>query len=168
MRLLPLLPAALLLIAADEPRGPTLLQDAMLKVHAEARGAVGAPPLVWDAALATSAQAYADTLARTGVFQHDPALATSEEQGENLWRGDAGQYAYDFMARAWLAEKRWFVDRPFPDISTTGRWQDVGHYSQMVWKRTARVGCALASNATDDYLVCRYAEPGNWDGETAY
>ena len=37
----------------------------------------------------------------------------------------------------------------------------------MIWSRTTRVGCALASNARDDYLVCRYVPAGNVVGEKA-
>jgi hypothetical protein len=163
-----LLAAATPAAAEPQPRGEALLRETMLSTHNAARAAVGAPALAWDEALAASARAYAETLARTGLFRHDPALATSEEQGENLWRGDAGRYGYAAMAQGWLAERGLFVNRAFPDVSTSGRWEDVGHYTQMVWRRTRRVGCALARGAADDYLVCRYAEPGNWDGETAY
>ena len=34
----------------------------------------------------------------------------------------------------------------------------------MIWPATTRVGCALASTARTDYLVCRYATAGNIDG----
>ena len=52
----------------------------------------------------------------------------------------------------------------FPDNSRTGEWRDVAHYTQIVWPATTQVGCALASSATTDYLVCRYAPAGNKDG----
>ena len=35
---------------------------------------------------------------------------------------------------------------------------------QMIWPTTTHVGCALASNARSDYLVCRYSPAGNIDG----
>jgi hypothetical protein len=40
----------------------------------------------------------------------------------------------------------------------------VAHYTQIVWPTTTEVGCALASSATTDYFVCRYAPTGNKDG----
>ncbi|WP_214019128.1 CAP domain-containing protein [Escherichia coli] len=52
-------------------------------------------------------------------------------------------------------------------MSTTGHWQDVAHYTQIIWRRTSQMGCALASSARDDYLVCRYTLPGNVVGQHA-
>jgi hypothetical protein len=57
-----------------------------------------------------------------------------------------------------------FVPGLFPRVSRTGNWSAVGHYSQMIWPTTTRVGCALASSQLADYLVCRYAPAGNIDG----
>jgi hypothetical protein len=36
----------------------------------------------------------------------------------------------------------------------------------MVWPTTTRVGCAVASNAANDFLVCRYSPAGNIDGRS--
>lgn len=166
-RLLPL--AALLLTAGAPPaRDAALLREAMLAGHNAARAAAGVPPLGWDAALVDSARAYALTLARTGTFRHDPALAASDEQGENLWSGERDHHAYAEMMAGWLAERQLFVNRAFPDVSTSGRWEDVAHYTQIMWRTTRRVGCATAADVSREYLVCRYATPGNWEGETAY
>jgi hypothetical protein len=46
-------------------------------------------------------------------------------------------------------------------VSRTGNWSDVGHYTQIVWPASQRVGCATASNRANDYLVCRYLPAGN-------
>jgi hypothetical protein len=55
----------------------------------------------------------------------------------------------------------------FPAASRTGRWEDVAHYTQMVWPTTTRVGCAIFS-ADWDYLICRYSPPGNIDGKPVF
>ena len=49
----------------------------------------------------------------------------------------------------------------FPDNSTTGKVEDVGHYTQVIWRATSEVGCAEATSADEDILVCRYTEAGN-------
>jgi hypothetical protein len=156
------------LSAQDAPRGPALLRRAMLAGHNAARAAVGVPPLVWDERLAADAARYVATLARTGRFQHDPALhAGPIREGENLFEGTRGGYAYAEMVALWVGERRFYRPGPVPAISTTGNWEDVGHYSQIIWRGTTAVGCATASSATQDYLVCRYAPPGNVVGQTA-
>ena len=62
---------------------------------------------------------------------------------------------------AWVDEKRYFKPGLVPDNSNTGTWGDVAHYVQMIWPTSQRIGCALASNARDDFLVCRYSPAGN-------
>lgn len=155
-------------IAGNLPRGAGLLRAAMLAGHAAARAEVGEEPLVWDDALAADAAAYAATLAATGTFRHAVQTLGPGREGENLFMGSRGAYAYREMVDLWVAEKKDFVNRPAPNFSRTGRFEDVGHYTQIVWRGTTRVGCALASNATDDYLVCRYSPPGNVVGQVAF
>jgi hypothetical protein len=78
--------------------------------------------------------------------------------------GPHGYYPVEAMVGSWASEKRWFRRGVFPNVSRTGDWSDVGHYTQMVWPTTTRVGCAVASTGRVDYLVCRYANAGNIDG----
>jgi hypothetical protein len=102
-------------------------------------------------------------LAVTNVFQHSDRRARVGT-GENLWMGTRGAYSVETMVGHWASERRYFVPGTFPNNSRSGNWADIGHYTQMIWPTTTRVGCALASNATTDYLVCRYSPAGNIDG----
>lgn len=144
-----------------EPRGPGLLRAAMLDGHNAARRAVAVGPLAWDEGLARDALGYARTLARTAQFKHSAKTTRHAPQGENLWMGTRDAFAYAEMVGPWVNERRYYRPRAFPDISTTGNWADVGHYTQIVWRTTTHVGCAVASSDRDDYLVCRYSPPGN-------
>lgn len=144
-----------------QARGDGLLRQAMLAVHNNARSDFGAGPLLWDGRLAQDAKGYAKALARSGQFRHSTGRRGAEPEGENLWTGTRGAYAYAEMAGHWRDERSDFRPGLVPLVSRTGRFEDVGHYTQMVWPATTRIGCATASNRTDDYLVCRYAVPGN-------
>lgn len=153
---------------APAPRSAALLRHTMLERQNRARAEIGSPPLSWDDDLAAAARAYAQEMARTGKFRHARQTFGPTVQGENLWTGTRDAYRFAEMNDHWVAEKRHFINRITPDFSRTGRWEDVGHYAQMVWRGTTRIGCAMASNRQDDFLVCRYSPAGNVVGERAF
>jgi hypothetical protein len=135
----------------------------LLAQNAERR-ALGLKPMRWDPQLAAAASAYAEELAATESFEHSDDTGGSG-QGENLWMGTRGAFGAEEMVGDWIAEKKVFRAVIFPNVSTTGNWADVGHYTQIIWADTDRVGCGLGSSPDDDYLVCRYAHAGNVMGE---
>src|SRR5579863_1965208 len=132
----------------------TAFINAILQRHNIYRTALSLPPLQWSPALAADALVWARHLAETGKWQHDTEVTGKE--GENLFAGAANGYSYDQMVDAWGAEKKFFREGVFPDCSTN-RTAVVGHYTQLVWRNTTSVGCALVSNGHNDYLVCRYS-----------
>lgn len=135
----------------------------MLALHNAERIAVGLAPLVWDAQLGTQAAKYAVRLAFSRRFAHSEPSARGGT-GENLWMGTRKAFSLEAMIHSWASEKRMFKPGVFPAVSRTGNWHQVGHYTQMVWPATQRVGCALATNAGEDYLVCHYWPAGNVHG----
>ena len=172
MRLMVAAVVALALVMAAPPRGgaqvvpggvlPAGAGADLLRVHNSARAAVGVPPLRWDDALAASALECARSLAASGQFAHC-------RLGENLWMGATGRFSPTSMAERWAEERRFFQPGLFPEVSTSGRWQDVGHYTQMVWRSTTALGCGAAAGADGrTRLVCHYAPPGNKDGRPVF
>lgn len=141
--------------------------ERILVAHNQERLDLGLPPLGWDPALTESAQRWADYLASSNRFEHAPEDHRAP-QGENLWAGTKGHFAPEAMVGAWVREKQFFRQGVFPNNSTTGRVEDVGHYTQLVWRATTKVGCAEASGPREDVLVCRYAEAGNYRGEMPF
>lgn len=143
---------------------PISFEERVLAAHNQERLALGLVPLTWNSSLSQSAQHWAEYLASSGRFEHAPENTLSPE-GENIWAGTRGYYSPEARVNAWVREKQYFRRGVFPDNSTTGRVADVGHYTQLIWRATTQVGCAQASNATEDILVCRYSEAGNYRGE---
>ena len=145
------------------------LEDRILAAHNRERAALGVPPLIWNAKLAGDAGLWAEHLTRIGYLVHsidDPR--DPDPEGENLWAGTKHHYPPEAMVGLWTAEKRNFVPGLFPANSRTGDLENVGHYTQMMWRSTRLVGCAVATGARDDFLVCRYSEGGNVLGERPF
>ena len=155
--------AATASISARDSAPSNSFASELLDAHNTERDRFGAPRLGWSDKLAREAHAWARQLAREGRMRH----ASQQERGgagENLWMGSAGAYSASFMVEAFASEKRHFKPGTFPHISRTGNWRDVGHYTQVVWHGTQQVGCAVARNNRDDFLVCRYWPAGNTYG----
>jgi len=160
--------AAALLLAAPALVGAsgrlTSLDARLLAAHNRERSAAGVPVLAWDAALAAEAGDWARKLAAAGELEH----SDGDEEGENLWLGTSGAYAPEQMVGLWIEEKAHYRPGPIPAVSRTGDFEDVGHYTQLMWRDSDRVGCALAAGPRDEVLVCRYRQAGNVEGERAF
>lgn len=142
----------------------TDLPARILALHNRERAAVAVPPLVWDSRLAAAAASYGPALAARGRLAHSPQ-ESRPGQGENRWMGTAGAFSVEEMVGSWAAEKSIFVRGIVPQVSRSGVFGDVAHYTQMIWRTTSRIGCALHRGRTADYLVCRYSPPGNVAGQ---
>jgi uncharacterized protein YkwD len=134
----------------------------VLASHNVERGRLGMRPLHWSAQLSQDAQQWADSLARRGAFEHAQGR---DDTGENLWMGAANWFSPEQMVGEFLSERAAFRPGRFPNVSNTGNWSDVGHYTQVIWPETQAVGCAIARGGRQEVLVCRYWPAGNVDGE---
>lgn len=150
----------------EADRDDVLMREVVIGMHNEERESLGLSPLAWDSTLAADAARYAREMARTNIFRHSPRASRTVPSGENLWMGSRGLYDYEVMIGSFLDEKRLFRrGGKLPDLSLSGRWEDVGHYTQIIWRSTRKVGCALAEGESYDYLVCRYFPAGNQFGK---
>lgn len=136
--------------------------ERMLAAHNRARAEVGAPPLAWDSELAAGAAQYAAQMSTVGRA-HAPRTGR-ECVRENLLQSLPGGRTPEEMVGVWIAEKAYFRSGIFPNVSSTGDWSKVGHYTQVIWSTTTHLGCAVHTDARYDWTVCRYSPPGNIDG----
>lgn len=137
----------------------------LLAAHNSERAAMGVPPLAWNAGLAADARVWANELAATGRFEHSPDEPGEEPQGENLWAGTPRAFSPEAMVRLWSTEKRDYRPGVFPNNSRSGDVENVGHYTQLIWRASRQVGCASAVGRNEEFLVCRYSEAGNVVGQ---
>ncbi|KAH0632657.1 pathogenesis-related leaf protein 4-like [Solanum tuberosum] len=128
-----------------------------LAVHNNARAQVRVGPMSWDGALATKAQKYADS--RRG----DCNLIHSGS-GENLAKGSG-----DFTGRS--ASELWVAEKPNYNYDTNkcASGKVCGHYTQVVWRTSVRLGCGRARcNNGWWFICCNYAPSGNIVGRRPY
>lgn len=143
--------------------------DRLLAAHNRERAAYGLPPLNWSEKLARSSAGWAKHLQALGDLEHSHSDPNDPDpEGENLWAGTRGYYSPEAMVGLWISEKRNFKPGVFPNNTKTGRLEDVGHYTQLMWRSSTDVGCAVAANAKEEFLVCRYSEGGNVIGEEPF
>ncbi len=138
----------------------------LLTSHNRARAEVGLAPLVWSNTLAVYAQEWADHLASTsGQMEHRPHSGRwKQKHGENLFIGTAGYYGVTDAVMAWEREKTVWDGRAI-DLSTFHAW---GHYTQLVWRNTKKIGCAKVRCGDNVLVVCNYNPPGNVLGQRPY
>lgn len=120
-------------------------QQEALVTHNKFRSKHAAPALKWDDALARYAARYA---ARCH-FKHSHG-----GYGENL---AAGFPSAATAIQAWYGEHKFYRG---------GYSSATGHFTQMVWKSSRKLGCAIAAcdgkNGTPGkFLVCEYSPAGN-------
>jgi pathogenesis-related protein 1 len=149
-------------------------ESAWLDPMNAARAKVGDPPLTWNPIAAQVALNYANMC----DYVHNPNRNSAYKTlgggnggvGENIAAG-APTLTIAGANMGWIDD-----EEPAYDYATntcnTSVAPECGHYTQIVWKTTTSVGCALVTCNTNTpfdpkygskwgYAVCDYAPPGN-------
>ena len=129
----------------------------LLDMHNTVRANYQAPPLTWDATIASRAQAHANTC----VYGHS---SVDERKtygfGENIAAG--GNRVN--VGSIWNNEECAAYKQPDPNQ----KYNVAGHFTQNIWKNSRKIGCGLATRNDcpyGNYLVCQYNPPGNVTGQ---
>ena len=147
----------------------------------EARGAPGPQPpaadmrqLAWDDELAAVAQRWAEQCS----FGHDRERNVARfKVGQNVYEaGSFGRPSGEGAAPTIRAGLNSFFDEvklfSSRGVDRYAFSSGTGHYTQMVWARTDRLGCGYVSYKSGrfdkKYLVCNYGESGNFIGSKMY
>ena len=146
-----------------ELMGITLLHNQM---RAMVQTTTPLPALQWEPALAATAAAWVaqcnDTMAPIGLVDHNAGRSTGHPYyvGENI-------YASGGAATAQGAMTSWGAEKPNYNPTTGACNGTCGHYTQIVWRTTLKLGCALGSCPGLTYsstIVCDYGPGGNTGG----
>ncbi len=129
-------------------------------------------PLTWSPSAGTVAQSWA---ASCPGLNHNPNRGPF---GENIYI--AGSTSTPVSVTGTDAVNNWDAEASNYTYSsnTCAAGQTCSHYTQLVWRNTTAVGCAVAQCTTNspfgaafpDYAieVCDYSPPGNFNGQSPY
>ena len=106
--------------------------------------------LAWDPKLAASASLYCKSLVGRGLKHSQNRMNV----GENLAIGQSGCIGAVDM---WMRE-------PYRNEVIGANLYEIGHHSQVMWKRTLKVGCG----SVQGYSCCQYYPAGNSRGQRAW
>ncbi|KAG7191370.1 uncharacterized protein KQ657_003491 [Scheffersomyces spartinae] len=124
----------------------TSFESDILDAHNQKRALHGVPALKWNAKIAAYAAAYAAVALDCNNLQ---LVHSGGPYGENLAAGYVGGYS---PVDAWYNEIKLY------NYSQPGFSPATGHFTQVVWKSTTELGCAmlLCNNAWRQYTICEY------------
>ena len=128
--------------------------QAVLRSHNRYRKKHHAAPLRWDSQLARYAQKWSNRCR----FEHSQG-----DYGENI---AAGYSSWSKAVEAWYDEVKLY------NYKSTGFDEQTGHFTQLVWKSTDKIGCGVRYcphlwGGVKMY-TCSYSSYGNIVGENNY
>ncbi|KAK4405153.1 Pathogenesis-related leaf protein 6 [Sesamum angolense] len=130
-----------------------------VSAHNAARAQVGVGPIAWDEKVANFARNYVNQRVGDCNLVH----STNRPYGENLAKG-SGEFTGRAAVDLWVGEKRFYDHSSNSCVGGECR-----HYTQVVWRNSARVGCARARcNNGWWFISCNYDPPGNYIGQRPY
>jgi pathogenesis-related protein 1 len=148
---------------------------AIVAAHNKWRAQVGVGELSYSPELEASARAWADNLKQANHCQMRHSQPEGQ-YGENLYwasarvwtdgRRELVKVSPEKVVDSWGGEKRdynYAKNRCKPE-------KMCGHYTQMVWKTSTKVGCAMAvcEDSQEQVWVCQYQPAGNRVGSKPY
>jgi len=144
----------------DEDKAEAKFQEEALKAHNEFRANHGVTPLKLDKKLCSYAKEWASKLAKEDSFEH----RSNQELGENLfcsWSSNAkAKCPGSKPVESWYSEMKNYTFGSEPTSLSSG------HFTQVVWKKTQKLGIAKAkTKAGKTIVVANYEPAGNWIGQ---
>ncbi|XP_027742589.1 glioma pathogenesis-related protein 1-like [Empidonax traillii] len=150
---------------------PKFIEECV-QTHNSYRSGVNPPAsnmlyMSWDPDLAKTARGWAKKcLFKHNIYLREPGKVHPKFSpvGENLWTGSLPAFTVKTAITSWYNEVRFYT-------YDTNKCRGVcGHYTQVVWATSYKVGCAVhfcprvayspITNAA--HFICNYGPPGNY------
>ncbi|NXF06858.1 GLIP1 protein, partial [Smithornis capensis] len=151
-------------------RDPKFIEECV-QTHNRFRSGVGPPAsnmlyMTWDPDLAKTARGWA----KKCLFKHNTHLGQPGQAhpkfksvGENLWTGSLSAFTAKGAITSWYNEVKYYT------YATRKCTKVCGHYTQVVWATSYKVGCAVhfcprvtySSITNAAHFLCNYGPAGN-------
>ncbi|XP_010545430.1 PREDICTED: pathogenesis-related protein PR-1 [Tarenaya hassleriana] len=132
--------------------------------HNLVRAAKWEVPLGWDKNLQKYAEWWAEQRRSDCELRHSFPEG-GFKLGENVFWGSGETWKPADAVADWAAEEKYY----HYSSNTCDGGQMCGHFTQIVWKSTRRVGCArVVCDDGDVFMTCNYDPPGNYVGQRPY
>ncbi|KAK9289496.1 hypothetical protein L1049_008386 [Liquidambar formosana] len=142
-----------------QPKDISMAREFLL-AHNKVRLHSGEAPLQWDRALSRYARRYAKQRAADCKMVHSYG-----PYGENIFWGGRDHWTPTQVVRSWAREHRHYKK----ETNECTKGQICGHYTQIVWKQSSRIGCARIKCKNGGlFALCEYDPPGNWVNESPF
>ena len=143
-----------------KPGSDKYLADIHVAEHNELREKHDGAPLVWDSACAIHAQKQADHCLALGKMEH----GNHDDQGQNIYMMSFSGFSPKTEDAVREAVKSWYSEIDLYK-EAGGGWNGfnngAGHFTQLVWKGTTKVGMGYARSDNSLYIVANYSPQGN-------
>lgn len=149
-----------------------MLNNTALTSHNNYRKIHRSPAMTINTTVKSTAQSWANTIARTGVFEHSTSTQRNGA-GENLYAYYTTSRAIASNVLAQQAVTSWYSEVSKYNYSQPRFSSATGHFTQVVWKNSTGLGCGASQgkktiNGTTYnayYVVCQYSPAGNVQGQ---
>ena len=136
------------------------------QVRAMVQTATPLPPLEWDPSLAATAAAWVAQCQGNVLLSHNAGRSDGHPYyvGENIY-ASSGTATAQGAVSSWASEQ---ANYNYANNTCTGV---CGHYTQIVWRTSIKVGCARGNCPNLQYpstIVCNYGPGGNLNGARPY
>ncbi|KAL9977239.1 hypothetical protein ACROYT_G014621 [Oculina patagonica] len=79
--------------------------------------------------------------------------------------GVSGKAIESFSAYHKLTGHQWYDEIEYYNYKNPVFSMNTGHFTQVVWKSTTKLGCGVATKSGKTYVVARYYPPGNYNNQ---
>ncbi|KAJ9694597.1 hypothetical protein PVL29_010193 [Vitis rotundifolia] len=146
--------------AAKRKQSRRSMAREFILAHNVVRAHYREPPFKWDRGLARYARRFALKRVADCLMIH-----SFGPYGENIFWGMRDHWTPTDVVESWAKEHKYYNK----DTNQCTQGQMCGHFTQIVWRDSVRLGCARVNCLNGGmYAICSYDPPGNYIDESPF